>query len=215
VRFCRGCQYFTRQTNVPIQELQTIPITWLFAVWGLDLLGPFKKVPGGLTHLLVMIDKFTKWIEARPLTKIGSKQAVNFIQDIIFCFGVPNFIITDNDTQFTREKFLDFCDDNNIRVDWATVAHPRMNGLVEHANGLILQGLKLRILTQEGEDVHARLSTRARRWAVEDPSVLWSLRTIPHRSTNFTPFFMVYGAVVVLPTELQYRSPRVLSFLIL
>jgi hypothetical protein len=37
---------------------------------------------------------------------------------------VPNSIITDNDTQFTREKFLDFYDDNNIRVDWATVAHP-------------------------------------------------------------------------------------------
>jgi hypothetical protein len=164
-----------RQTNILIQELQTIPITWLFAIWGLDLLGPFKKVLRGLTHLLVMINKFTKWIKARPLTKIGSKHAVNFIQDIIFCFRVPNFIITDNDTQFTREKFLDSYDDNNIPVDWATVAHLRMNGLVEHANGLILQGLKLRILTQEGEDVHARLSTRARKWAAEVPSVLWSL----------------------------------------
>jgi hypothetical protein len=48
------------------------------------------------------------------LAKIGSKQAVNFIQGIIFRFGVPNSIITDNGTQFTREKILDFCDDNNI-----------------------------------------------------------------------------------------------------
>jgi hypothetical protein len=73
-----------------------IPITWLFAMWGLDLLGPFKKALGGLTHLLVVVDKFTKWIEAKPLAKIGSKQAVNFIQDIIFYFRVPNSIITDN-----------------------------------------------------------------------------------------------------------------------
>jgi hypothetical protein len=87
--------------------------------------------------------------------KIGSKQAVSFIQDIIFCFGVPNSIITDSGTEFTGEKFLDFCDDNNIWVDWAMVAHPRTNGLVERMNGLILQGLKPRILTQEGEDVHA------------------------------------------------------------
>jgi hypothetical protein len=97
-------------------------------MWGLDLVGPFKKAPKGLTHLLVAVDKFTKWIEARPLAKIGSKQVVNFIQDIIFHFGVPNSIITDNDTQFAEEKFLDFYDNNNIRVDWAAVAHPCMNG---------------------------------------------------------------------------------------
>jgi hypothetical protein len=67
-----------------------------------------------LTHLLVTVDKFTKWIEARPLANISSKQAVSFVQDIIFCFEVPNSIITDNGTQFTGERFLDLCDDNNI-----------------------------------------------------------------------------------------------------
>jgi hypothetical protein len=63
---------------------------------------PFKKALGGLTHLLVMVDKFIKWIEARPLAKIDSKQIVSFVQDIIFCFGVPNSIITGNGTQFTE-----------------------------------------------------------------------------------------------------------------
>jgi hypothetical protein len=104
VRSCRGCQYFTRQIHASIQELKAIPITWSFAMWGLDLLGPFKKALVGLTHLLVAVDKFTKWIEARPLAKISSKQVVNFTQDIIFCFGVPNSIISDNGTQFTGEK---------------------------------------------------------------------------------------------------------------
>jgi transposase InsO family protein len=50
-------------------------------------------------------------------------------------------IITDNGTQFTGKKVLNFCDDNNIRVDWSTVAHPKMNGQVERANDMILQGL--------------------------------------------------------------------------
>jgi hypothetical protein len=67
-------------------------------VWGLDLLGPFKITPGGLTHLLITVDKFTKWVEAKPLAKIGSKQAMDFSQDIIFYFWVPNSIITDNST---------------------------------------------------------------------------------------------------------------------
>jgi uncharacterized protein YbjT (DUF2867 family) len=73
VRSCKGCQYFARQVHTPAQELQTIPITWPFAVWGLDIFRPFKKALGGFTHLLVGVNKFTKWIEARPLTKIGSK----------------------------------------------------------------------------------------------------------------------------------------------
>jgi hypothetical protein len=42
--------------------------------------------------------------------------------------------------------------------------------------------------------------------------VLWSLRTSPNRSTVFTSFFMVYGAEVVLPTDLQYGSPRVRAY---
>jgi hypothetical protein len=75
-----------------------MPITWLFAVWGLDLMGPLKKAPRGYTHLLVTIDKFTKWIEARPIATIRSEQAMEFFLDIVHYFGVPNSIITDNDT---------------------------------------------------------------------------------------------------------------------
>jgi hypothetical protein len=63
VRTCQGCQFYARQTHLPAQALQTIPITWPFAVWGLDLVGPLQKAPEGYTHLLVVIDKFSKWIE--------------------------------------------------------------------------------------------------------------------------------------------------------
>jgi ribonuclease HI len=117
VRSCQGCQFYARQTHLPAQALQTIPITWSFAVWGLDLVGPLQKAPEGFSHLLVTIDKFSKWIEVRPLTNIRSEQAVAFFTNIIHCFGVPNSIITDNGTQFTRKKFLDFCEDHHIRVD--------------------------------------------------------------------------------------------------
>jgi transposase InsO family protein len=138
VHSCRGCQFYARQTHLPAQALQTIPITWPFVVWGLDLVGPLQKAPGGFRHLLVAIDKFSKWIEVRPLTSIGSEQAVAFFTYIIHRFGVPNSIITNNGTQFTGKKFLDFCEDHHIRVDWAVVAHPMTNGQVEGANGMIL-----------------------------------------------------------------------------
>jgi hypothetical protein len=73
VRTCEGCQFYARQTHLPAQALQTIPITWPFAVWGLDLVGPLQKAPEGYTHLLVAIDKFSKWIEVRPLNNIRSE----------------------------------------------------------------------------------------------------------------------------------------------
>jgi transposase InsO family protein len=128
VHSCGGCQFYAKQMHLPAQTLQTIPITWSFAVWGLDLVGPLQKAPGGFRHLLVAIDKFSKWIEVRPLTSIGSEKAVAFFTNIIHRFGVPNSIITDNGTQFTRKNFLDFCEGHHIRVDWATVAHPMTNG---------------------------------------------------------------------------------------
>jgi transposase InsO family protein len=106
-------------------------------VWGLDLVGPLQKAPRVFTHLLVAIDEFSKWIEVRPLTRIGSKQAVAFFTNIIRRFGIPNSIIIDNGTQFTGKKILDFCEGHHIRVDWAAVAHPMTNGQVERANGMI------------------------------------------------------------------------------
>ena len=67
-------------------------------VWGLDLVRPLKRAPGGYTHLLIAIDKFTKWIEARSISVIKSEKAVLFCLDIVHRFGVPNSIITDNGT---------------------------------------------------------------------------------------------------------------------
>jgi hypothetical protein len=65
---------------------------------------------------------------------------------------------------------------------------------------MILQGLRPRIYND--------LNKFSRRWMKELPSVIWSLRTTPSRATSFTPFFLVYGAEAILPTDLEYGSPR-------
>jgi transposase InsO family protein len=117
---------------------------------------------------------------------------------------VPNSIITDNGSKFMGRKFLEFCDKFHIRVDWAAVAHPQTNGQVERANGMILQGLKPRIFD--------RLNKSGRKWLLELPAVVWSLRTTPGRATGFSPFFLVYGAEAVLPRDLEYGSPRVRGY---
>jgi hypothetical protein len=93
---CEGCQFYARKTNLPADALQMILVTWPFVVWGLDIVGPLRKVPGGYTHLLVTIEKFSKWVEVRPITNLRAEQAVSFFTDIIHRFEVPNSIITDN-----------------------------------------------------------------------------------------------------------------------
>ena len=56
------------------------------------------------------------------------------------------------------------------------------------------------------------LHRAARAWVEELPSVLWSIRTTPNRSTGYTPFFLVYGAEAILLTDIIHDSPRVQAY---
>ena len=78
------------------------------------------------------------------------------------------------------------------------------NGQVEKANGLILAGIKPQLVDP--------LERSAGCWIEELPSVLWSLRTTPNRSTGYTPSFLVYGAEAVLPADIQFDSPRAIVY---
>jgi hypothetical protein len=109
---------------MPSHQLHTIPITYPFSTWGLNLVGPFKKAKGGFTDIFVAMDKFTKWIKVKPTTSIKVAKAVEFIKEIMHRFGVPNNIITDNGTQFTAREFKDFCADSGIKVNHASMSHP-------------------------------------------------------------------------------------------
>src|SRR5947207_4413046 len=200
VRRCEACQFHAKQTHQPAQALQTIPLSWPFAVWGLDILGPFPKAVGGYEFLFVAIDKFTKWPEAEPVRKITAAAAVKFIRNIFVRFGVANRIITDNGTQFTSTAFVEFCEEMGTKICYASPAHPQSNGQAERATAAVLNDLKTRAFD--------RLHGQDQQWIEELPAVLWSIRIIPLRATGETPFFLVYGAEVVLPSELTFGSPR-------
>ena len=129
VKKCNGCQRFAKKRHQPASALKTIPITWPFAVWGLDMVGPFRTARGGMTHLLVMIDKFTKWIEAKPIKKLDGSTAVTFLKEIIVRFGYPHSIITDNGSNFSQGIFSRYCGEMGIRMALSSVAHPESNDI--------------------------------------------------------------------------------------
>src|SRR3954447_21349052 len=205
VENCRCCQFYAKQPHVPAEELRTIPITWPFAVWNLDMVGKLKRSSlGGCEFILVAIDKFSKWIEAKPVKKSDGASALKFVTDLVVRIGLPHSIITDNGTNFAHGELKEYCREEGIRLDLASVSHPQSKGQVERANALILGGIK--------SHLEAPLCRVAGAWAEELPSVLWSLRTTPNRSTGFTPFFLVYGAEAVLPSDILHDSPRVAAY---
>jgi ribonuclease HI len=128
VRKCTACQFHAKQIHTPAQSLQMIPPSWPFAVWGLDILGPFPRAVGGYRYLYVAIDKFTKWPEVTPVVTITQGTATAFLKSIVCRFGVPSRIIADNGTQFRSRVFQGYCEDMGIQLCFASVAHPRSNG---------------------------------------------------------------------------------------
>jgi hypothetical protein len=88
--------------------LKTILITWPFAVWGIDIVGPFKRARGRLTHLLVAVDKFSKWVEDKPIRTLDAAMTTKFLEELILRYAYPRSIITDKSSNF-RKRFARFC----------------------------------------------------------------------------------------------------------
>jgi hypothetical protein len=165
------------------------------------MIGPFTTVPGGFTHVLVAIDKFTKWIEYKPIAKLTPDRLFDFISDILHRFGFPNTIITDLGSNFTANQFWEFCENACIEVKYVSVTHPRANGQVERASDMIIEGLKKRLYDEN--------SKKGGKWIHELPHVVWGLRTQPSKATGQAPFFLIYGSEAILPADIMWKSPRV------
>ena len=117
-----------------------------FAVWGLDMVGPLKGGSHKKKYLLVMVDKFTKWIEAKPVKTAEAGLVIDFISGVVHRYGVPHSIITDNGSNFTADEVKTWCANLGIKLDYALVHHPQTNGQVVWANGLIMSGIKPRLV---------------------------------------------------------------------
>jgi hypothetical protein len=79
VQRCEACQFLSKHQHLPAQQLQTIPVTWPFACWGLDMIEPFKKAQGGYTHVLVAIDKIHKMdrVQAHCLFDLNQSSGIH------------------------------------------------------------------------------------------------------------------------------------------
>nr|GEV07224.1 reverse transcriptase domain-containing protein [Tanacetum cinerariifolium] len=119
---------------------------WPFCKYGIDIAGPFSEGPGKVKLLIVAIDYFTKWIEAKPVTTITVNQIKKFVWDNIVCrFGLPREIISGNEKQFKDNPFKYWCEKLCIHQRFTFIKHPQANGLVERANRSLGEGIKARL----------------------------------------------------------------------
>ena len=151
VQRCDKCQKYARLIHKPSNIQHPIGSPWPFAVWGMDILGPF---PTSTTHkkfLIVAIDHFTKWVEVEAVPTITEARIQHFFWKEVICrFGLPHTLIINNGKQFDNEKFKSFCSDLRIKLRFTSVAHPQKNGLTEVTNRTIMQGLKKRLDDRKG-----------------------------------------------------------------
>jgi transposase InsO family protein len=180
---------------------QLIQPTWPQQIWGLDLLGPLPLAQGNLKYVVVVMEYFSKWIEAKPLATITSATLQKlFWQSIVCRFGVPKAITVDNGTQFDAKTFKTFCSQIDTKIHFASVRHSKSNGLVERANGIIMTGIMKSIFNQPKG-----------KWPDKLIKVVWSHNAVVSRSTGFTSFKLLFGDEVITPEEARTGSIRTLA----
>jgi hypothetical protein len=164
VRRCQGCQYFAKQQHVPAYKLVIIPPSLPFTCCGLDMIGTLPSVPGGYKTVLVAIDKFTKWIEVKPVTCPKADRVLDLLDEIMHRYGLPHHIISNLGSNFNNHQFWEYCENSEIDVWYVSVSHPRANGQVECANGIVLNAIKKRL--------HDATNTKGGKWIKELPNAL-------------------------------------------
>jgi hypothetical protein len=165
------------------------------------MIGPLLTAPGGFNRDLVAINKFTKWIEVKPVTCPKADRVLDFLDELVHHYGLPHRIITDLGSNFNNHQFWEYCDNSGIDVRYVSVAHPRANGQVERANGMVLHALKKRL--------HDPANAKGGKWIKELPSALWGLRTQPTKPMGQSPNFLVYGSEAILPADVMWDSAAV------
>ncbi|XP_020229044.1 uncharacterized protein LOC109810075 [Cajanus cajan] len=105
VKKCDGCQRHATLHHSPTERLHSILSLWPFNKWGIDILGPFLIVVRQLKFLIVVVDYFSKWIEAEPVATISAEKVRTFLWKNVVCrYGVPQILVSDNGTQFASAR---------------------------------------------------------------------------------------------------------------
>nr|XP_011465143.1 PREDICTED: uncharacterized protein LOC101299390 [Fragaria vesca subsp. vesca] len=198
-RTCKACQIHGDFIHQPPLPLHPSILSYPFDTWVFDVMGPISPKSSRLDqYILAGTDNFSKWSEAIPLKSVKAEDVANFIRsNIIYRFGVPSKIISDNASYFKCKAMIQLCEKYNIQHSFSASYNPTANGQAEAFNKVLGNILK-KMVSRNKRDWHERL-----------PEALWAYRTTVRTATGCTPYSLVYGSEAVLPLEIQLPSPRI------
>ncbi|GAB1869457.1 RNA-directed DNA polymerase [Camponotus japonicus] len=163
----------------------------------MDILGPFPLTKAGNKYLLVMVDCFTKWVEAFPIKNIRAKTVAEaFVSQFVSRHGVPLEIHTDQGKNFESQLFIELMQLLGIKKTRTTALHPQSDGQVERQHQTIINYLAKYI------------SENQRDWDEWVPMFLLAYRSSKHETTGMTPAELYFARELRLPIDLLQGTPR-------
>lgn len=156
-------------------ELEPLPFRQIH----IDHLGPFINSKRGHTHILAIVDAFTKFVVVKSVRNTKTAPVINVLNELTSYFGLPRRIISDRGTAFTSKLFEKYCDRNNIQHIKNAVRTPRANGQVERVNQTILS--YLRTTTEEPRD-----------WDMSLHVLQWSINSTKNSTTGYCPNELIF-----------------------
>ena len=190
---CVSCRK-TKLTRQKLGELVPIIIAEPFHTWSMDFIGPFPKSDEGNTHVLVMIDQFTRIPIFEPVKEQTADAAAKAMyKRLLSRFGVPVRVITDKGAQFTSELFRKVSRLFGVKNIYTTAYHPQSNGKTERLNRVLKSALKTQM-------------AKNRDWCDLLPAIEFAVATAFHSALNTTPFEMLYGRMAMQPLDVLFGS---------
>lgn len=199
VTSCTRCQ-LARKGPTSSSPLHPLPVEGLFHRFHVDFIGPLKESKSGFKYIFVMTDSFSKWVEARPTKDQSARTAAQILfEEVISRFGAPRTLVSDRGSAFMSQLFSTLSKFWGIKVSHTSPYHPETNAACERFNGFI--GEKLRTMVNTNQD----------NWDLLLPAVLMAYRGTPAtRSTDFSPFYVLFGQEMRLPIDNCFSREDVL-----
>ncbi|KAK3101592.1 hypothetical protein FSP39_004699 [Pinctada imbricata] len=195
VKSCDRCQLAKRNHNPVKPPMQPMPARDKFECWQIDILGPLQKTKDDYEYILLCIDAGTHWPEAFPLKSQNAKEVANVLFENIFSrYGAPSILFSDRGRNFMSKLINALCEIFEISQYHTSSYKPSTNGLVERQNSVIAQSLR------------AYCEKDKQSWHKLLPGIMMSFRkSISAHSTEFSPFFLMFGKEMRLPFDIDLQ----------
>ncbi|KAJ9535255.1 hypothetical protein OSB04_un001653 [Centaurea solstitialis] len=197
IKSCDACQRAGNITKKDEMPQQSISVSEVFDVWGIDFMGPFPDSRGN-KYILVAVDYVSKWAEAKASPTNDAKVVVDFVKSLVCRYGCPKAIISDRGTHFANYLLEKTLKRYGVHHRFSTAYHPQANGQAENTN----RALK-RILEKT-------VDNNPKIWSQKLEDALWAYRTTYKMPIGSTPYRMLYGKACHLPFEsLAYENSKI------